>query len=251
MKKNFQTREYSTETVAGTFNMVESRAFFSSKILEIEDVMKVDENDIIWNEATDRTQGLGVDNENRSVDTFVLKQAYHAFSAAPRQSENQLREFPTWELSVDIQSVIINYLFGQLKRNNTFYGISNDKTSTGNIDDAIRHYIISNILPRIKFTSIDLYVKYYKIGEKQDDGQIALQGKNEFVESIITPLPKSGETTGQYLNRVLEYKKGLKVTNFQLTTNSTQSNAVITYKQIQNALNYKFDYYFDVIFEKA
>jgi hypothetical protein len=251
MKKNFQTREFSTEPVAGTFNMAESRAFFSSKILEIEDVMKVDENDIIWNEAIDRTQGLGVDNQNKSVEMFALKQAFHTFAAAPRQSEAQMREFPTWELTLNIQSIIVEYLFGQLKRNKAFYGIANDKTSTGNIDQAIRQYVLYNVLPRIKFTTIDLYVKYYRIGEKQDDGQLALQGKNNFVESIITPLPKSGETTGQYMNRVLDYKKGLKVTNFQLTTNSTQTSATIVYKQIQNALEYKFDYYFDVIFEKA
>jgi hypothetical protein len=251
MKKNFQTREYSTEPVAGTMNMSETRAFFSSKILEIEDVMKVDENDIIWNESIDNTQGLGVDNQNRSVDMLTLKQNAHALTRAPRQSESQLREFPTWELSINIQDIIVEYLFGQLKRNKAFYGIPNSKTASGNIDDAIRQYVLLNVLPRIKFSKIDLYVKYYRIGEKQDDGKVALQGNVNFVESIITPLPKSGESTGQYMNRVSDYKKGLKITNFQLTTNSTQTNAVVTYKQIQNALEYKFDYYFDVIFEKA
>jgi hypothetical protein len=250
MKKTFITKEYSCEPVEGTFNMQETRAFFASKILEIEDVMKVDDNDIIWTEASNSTQGLGVDSEKRSLDTNTLKISSHTF-AYSQQADTQIREFPSWDINIDTNKIITEYLFAQIKKHRTFTGISNDKTSYSSVNTAIREYINFNIKPRIKFSHIDLYVKYYSIGDIQENGISALQNNNTFNEGIIVPTPLSGESTGQYLNRVIEYKKGLKVSNFQLKTNIDQSNITITYKQIQNALSYKFDYYFDVIYVKA
>jgi hypothetical protein len=251
MKKNFITKEYSSERVAGTHNMCESRTFFASKILEIDDVMLVDDNDIIWVESLDKTQGLGVDNENKSLDTNALKHTSHTFKHATSQSEAQVHEFPSWEITIDTHHIISEYLFAELKRNRTFAGISNKKTASGNIDTAIKEYVQHNIIPRIRFSHIDLYVKYYRIGEKQQDGSIALQSNNAFVESIITPTPLSGESTGQYTNRRIDHKKAMKVTNFQLTSNIDQSKITVNYKQIKNALQYKFDYYFDIVYIKA
>jgi hypothetical protein len=250
MKKTFITKEYSCESIEGTFNMKETRAFFASKILEIEDIMKVDENDIIWTEASNNTQGLGVDNESRSLDTNILKLSNHRFSYS-QQADSQIKEFPSWDININTYQIITEYIFAQLKKYRTFTGISNNKTSYGNVNTAIKEYIKYNVIPRIKFSHIDLYVKYYRVGETQDNGITALQNNSQFNEGIIAPLPLSGETTGQFINRVIEYKKGLKVGNFQLRSNIDQSNVTITYKQIQNALNYKFDYYFDVIYVKA
>jgi hypothetical protein len=251
MKKNFITKEYSIEPIAGTLNMKEGRTFFTSKILELEDIISIDENDIIWNESIDKTQGLGVDSENKILDTFTLKSQSHTLRIYPNQTDQDKLEFTRWEFTFDLNTSIRQYLFAQLKKNKTFSGISNDKTRFNDIDRSIMDYIDYNIIPRIKFDTIELFVQYYKIGSKQENGEIALQYQNKFREDLIVPIPLAGETNAQYQNRVIAYKKQIKSTNFQMTTNSSQTTATVLYKATESSLNSKFDYYFNIIYKKA
>ncbi len=251
MKKNFISKEFSVELVAGTHNMKEVRTFFTSKILELEDVISVDENDIIWNESIDKTQGLGVDSENRILDTFNLKSESHSLRIYPNQSDQDKVEFTRWEFTFDLSNCIRQYLFAQLKKNKTFSGISNDKTRFNDIDRSIYDYIDYNVIPRIKFDTIELFVRYYKIGTKQENGEIALQYQNKFREDLITPIPLAGENTTQYQNRVIAFKKQIKATSFQMTTNSSQTTATVLYKATESSLNSKFDYYFNIVYKKA
>lgn len=251
MKKSFITKEFSIEGQPGTLSMKEQRTFFSSKILELEDIISIDENDIIWNESIDNTQGLGVDSVNKILDTYELKLNSHTIRIYPNQSDQDKKEFTRWEFTFNILDCIRQYIFAQLKKNKTFSGIANDKTRFNDIDRAIMDYIDFNVIPRIKFDTIELFIKYYSIGAKQENGIIALQYQNTFREDLITPLPNPGETTAQYQNRVIGYKKSISATNFQLTTDASQTTATVLYKALQSSLNSKFDYYFNIIYKKA
>ncbi len=257
MRKSFLTKEYSIEPIAGTFNMKEQRAFFSSKILEIEDEMYVDSNNINWTESSDQTQGIRLEDINKSFNTELVKSDNHSLRFFPNQTEQQKKEFTRWEFKINIREIINQYLFAQLKSNRTFEGIDNNNTMNTSVDKAINGYIVDNVYPRVKFFNIVLYIQYYKIGDEQgfldenNNSVIALQFDNQFRENLITPSPTSGETSEAYENRLIEFRNSIKVKNFQLSTDPNQEVATIIYKQTESSLNYKFDYYYDIIWVKA
>lgn len=251
MKKNFITKEYSIEPVSGTFNMKEGRNFMVSKMLELEDIMRIDENDIIWSENESGIQGVGIDNQNLKLDVFDLKKNNHNIRITPLQSEQEKKEFTRWEFNFNIKAMIREYLFAQLKRNRTFSGVENSKTRDNSVNNAIYNYIDSNVLPRINFFTVELYIRYYKISEKQDNGVIALQYDSTFRKNLTNLTPNANETNIQYQNRIIQFKKNIKVKNFQLTTDANEDIATLVYKQTESSLNYKFDYYFDIVYEKS
>lgn len=257
MRKSFLTKEYSIQNIPGTINMKEKRAFFSSKILEIEDIMYIGNSNINWTQSQDRTQGIRLEDVNKSFNTFQVKKDNHSLRMSPNQTDQEKKEFTKWEFNFNIREMITEYIFSQLKSNRTFAGIDNSKTLSLNIDTSINQYITDNVYPRIKFFNIILYIQYYKIGESEgildsnNNPIIALQYDNRFREDLISPPSLSGESTDQYLVRIDNFKNSIKVKNFQISTDPNQNIATIIYKQTQSSLNFKFDYYYDLIWQKA
>ena len=251
MKKNFITKEYSLESKAGTFSMLEKRNFFGSKILEIDDVMTVDENAISWNEASDGTQDVNIDDQTKTVNTTDLKDENHEIRIFPKQSNSEIKEFTTWELSIDIHTIIRTWIYGQLKKFKTFATIRNEETRHNSIDDAIYEYIDLNIIPRIDFATILLYIRWYKIGDLEASGQPALQFNAQYTENTIVPPTVSGESNDDLLRRTEEWKESILATNFNLSVDSLSKMSTILYKQTESSQFYKFNYYFDVVYQKA
>jgi hypothetical protein len=253
MRKSFLTREYSLEPQNGSLNMAEQRAFFTSKILKIEDIMDVNDTNYSWTEAPDNTQGIRVENVNQSFNSYQVKLNNHTLSMYPQQTD----EYTKWLFTINIREIISEYLFAQLKTNRTFAGIDNPNTLTNSVDDAINQYITYNVFPRINFFNIILYVQYYAIGisegilDSNNNPVIALQYDNQFRNDLINPPMMVGETTQQYTQRVATYQSSITVTNFQISTDMNENIASVIYKQTQSSLIYKFDYYFDVIWEKT
>jgi hypothetical protein len=251
MKKNFITRETTLEPIKGTFNMRELKFFYGSKIMEIEDVMTIDENDIQWIESATNTQGLGLENQNMILNTEQLKLTNHQITLFPNQSVTEKSQYTKWQLVFNIDVMINKYLFAQIKRARTFAGIDNTDTTSNDIDIAIQDYITQNVKPRIRFFTINFYIKYYQIGTATETGAIALQFTPIFRQSLIEPSPIAGETTQQFQARSKTYKDSLQIKNFQITTDSQQQTATMILQQSQSSQNYKFDYYYDVVYQKA
>ena len=185
------------------------------------------------------------------MQIFNLKKDNHSIRIFPNQSNQEKRQFTRWEFQFNIREIITEFLFAQLKKNRTFEGISNENTINSSIDSSIYQYIRDNIFPRIKFFNIELFVKYYRVSEEQDNNIIALQYDNQFRKDIILPTPLSGETTTEFEQRSITFKDSLRVENFELTVDSNENTATILYKQINSSTNFKFDYYFDVLYQKA
>lgn len=251
MRKSFLTREFSLETVPGTLNMIEQRSFMASKILEIEDVMRLDENDIRWTENFDHTQGIGMDNLDRKLSSFQLKKVSHALRISPSQSESEKKLFTKWEFSFSIRKMIREFLFAKLKFYKTFASIESKNTYYNDINQAIYEYIDRNVLPRISFDTVELYVRYYPLALLQDNGIVALQYDTTFRDDLYSLQTLAGETTLQYKQRLERFKAETRVRNFQLTTNVSQDIANIVYKQTESSASMKFDYYFNVVYSKA
>jgi hypothetical protein len=254
MRKSFITKEYSQEARPGTLAMQEKRSFFGSKIMEIEDIIRVDENQIIWTESRDKAQGVGIEDQTGRIDPNDLKNENHGIRIYPQQSDQDRLENTRWEITIDINTIIRDWIFGQIKRSRAFEGISNNQTFSNSVDTSIYEYIDSNIFPRIKFTTIDMYVVYYDLGDTytlNGEETIALQYDTLYRPDLIQPSQSSGESNAQFLVRQRLWKNSIRVTNFQLTTDPFGNVATIVYKQTQSSQKSKFDYYFDVIYEKA
>lgn len=251
MKKTFITKEYTQEARAGTFSMLEKRNFFGGKILEIDDVMVVDQNDIIWVEAADHTQGVNIDDQTKNLDTSLLKENNHTIQVYSQQSQAELLKFTTWQIDISIETIIRDWIFAQLKKYRTFQGIRNSEVRSSEIDEAIYEYIDYNVIPRIKFTTIFLYIRYWRIGEIDNQLQVALKFDAKYTEFAIVPPPISGESTDELITRTNIFKESIKATNFDLKTGTFGKTATILYKQTESSEFYKFDYYFDVVYEKA
>lgn len=251
MRKTFITREYSSEATVGSMNMRENRNFFGSKILELEDRMVVDSNEIAWSENYDHTQAIGMDNFSLKLDPFQLKQNNHTLRINPNQSEFDKKEFTRWEFTFNVRAIIREYLFAQLKANKTFAGIENRNTLENSVNKSIYEYIDYNIMPRIRFETIDLYVRYYPLSLLQDNNTIALQYDATFRKDLLQLTSLSGENTQQFDVRLAAFTDKIQVKNFQLITDANQQDARIIYKQSESSLFFKFDYYFDVVYVKA
>lgn len=257
MRKNFITREYTTTPISGVKCMKEQKTFFGSKILEIEDEMYIGNTNIVWTESNDNTQGIKLEDIFQSFNTFDYKKNNHTIKISDNQTDTERKEYTMYDIKINIRELVKSYLFAQLKTNRAFENISNSITYTNNVNDSIYEYITQNIYPRISFNNIILYVKYYKIGQTQgildsnNEEIIAYQYDNLFREDLITIVPINGESQAEYLKRTDEYKNSIRVKNFYISTDLNQDYANIIYKQTQTSQEYKFDYYFDVIWNKA
>ena len=251
MRKNFITKEYSLEQRPGTLSMLEKRNFYGSKVLEVPRVMTVDQNNIIWSESSDNTQGINIDDQSKVLDVNALKKGDHTIVRSKQQSNTDILQYTIYTLTINVDDVINQWLFAQLKKSMTFAGISNNQTQFNSIDDAINEYIVVNVKPRIKFSTINLYVRYFPIGTLDDNGLVALQYDIRYDQNIIVPPAISGESSSELAARSLAYKNSLLVANYELSLDAFNTVATLNYKQTQSSQFYKFNYYFDVVYVLA
>ena len=166
MKRNYIAPEFKYTNVYGTYNMVEKSSFFGSKMLDIEDFIDIDTKNLVWYQNTNNEQiDFIVESSmtSNSLSSLDEKQNNHTISIDDSQSDIDKNNLTKWIVSIDINKLLSNYLFGILKQNRTFEGIKNDMTISGNVDYAIKDYISKNILNRYELNKLDFYVSYISI----------------------------------------------------------------------------------------
>ena len=153
MRRSYISPEYDITPVYGTFNMLEESTFFSAKMLEIEDSITIDNLDIIYYQK-DNGEQLDLSIES-SLPSYAYsstndKNSHHTLVMDDSQPKYQLDNNTRWLLKIELNTILINYLFSTLKKYRTFEGIKNDMTIYNNIDTAVYSYINLNILNRYK-----------------------------------------------------------------------------------------------------
>lgn len=232
MRRNYISPEYQKRFINGTFNMVEESTFFGAKMLEIEDVIDINTQDIIYYQKDNGEQ------LDESVETELRSYVYstsdinigdkvinHLLEIDNSQSQSQLESNTRWILTINIKDILSNYLFATLKKYRTFEGIKSDMTIYKNIDVAIKNYINYNVLNRYKYKSITLYVKYKDIRI-----QNLLKYNNKWSQYIISD--------------------SNKFTKFQSETNFDGSTVKLTFNQEMPSSTHIFEYYFSILYEK-
>jgi len=228
MRRSYISPEYQTKAVYGTLNMLEESTFFGAKMLEIEDSIVIDTLDIIYYQNQNGEQlDLSIESSFASIvySSSDNKKSNHTLVLDPSQPKFQLDNNTRWILTIDLKTIITDYLFATLKKFRTFEGIKNDMNIYANTDTAIKSYINYNILNRYRYKSIQLYVNYVDLRN-----QNALRYKNTWDKNSIN--------TSNLL------------TKLQTETEFDESSIKVTFNQEKPSSTYRFDYYFNILFEK-
>jgi hypothetical protein len=224
MRKSLLLKEYSSMVQPGCISMKNIKTYMGSQLIDIEDTIRINDNTITWSENTKQEQ-LGINEISRSENLYDVKYKYQTLIS-------NKQEFPTVEFTIDVNSILIKYLYLMLKTNRTFEGL--DTNAVNNLDISIVDFINYNIFDRYKFKSILLFVKYYPL----DNTHLMYDVKNDF---NITWNNNIRMTDNELINN------NILVKNFEV---NQKDNIIVKYKQTLSAKLYTFNYHYDLIFDR-
>jgi hypothetical protein len=231
MRRDYISPEFDYTRTFGTYDMTESSSLLGSKMLEIEDELDLHNQSIIYYQNLQKEQiDLSVESSLPAIIYSVSddKKSKHTLSINDTQNEFQRNGNTKYILTIQIEELLIGYIFATLKNSRTFEGIRNKMCRKNDVDGSISEYIIKNVLNRYKLDKIDLYLKYNDLRS-----QTALRFSNKWSSDIDTI------TTSNYLLKKLE-----------IDTSFDRSSAKINFNQEKSSQNYNFDYYFKLNFKK-
>lgn len=254
MKDTLILYKFNTIPVNGTFNLLEERTFFGSKMMEIEDTIKIDKTSIQYNQYwidtnintgstyMELSKNNGFQNYvfNQSLedvfiqDLVLLKLDNHTIKKF-QQSDIDLKNNTRWEITLDIKNILKTYLFYRIKEARTFKGLNYNNFINNSINNSIYDYITLNVMDRYKFDSLDLYVQYQKIN---------LNNNLYNLSALLQYDPRFDSSVEISQN---------KVTNSNVQQGDVVdqlSNVKLIYNQTKPSTEYKFDYYFNIWFKK-
>jgi len=228
MRRNFISPEYTYNQVFGTNNMEEESSFFGSKMMEIEDMLEIKSDSIVYYQNSNSEQlDLEREYDFPSVIYNIVddKKNNHTLVLDDFQSKNQSDNFAKWIMTINVRDLLKNYLFATLKKERSFEGVLNSMSINKNVDFAIKDYIEKNILNRYKFTQLELYISPNSLLNVEN-----LKYKNIWDEKIEQP---------QY-----------KFIQFASEIDNNFRNMKVFFSQNFSSNFYSFKYYFNLKFEK-
>lgn len=228
MRRNYISPEFKKTNVFGTLNMLEESNFFGSKMLDIEDSILINNENIIWQQMPNGEQ-IDIETENTLESQFFSSSTFMQQNHKLRLDESQTQyardNATNWILDIDINNILVEYIYSQLKRYRTFEGVRSNMTIYNDINLAVRDYVQLNVVNRYKLARFDLYMKY-----------IDLRSQNmlRFVNDWDVNLAISDYTNHK----------------FQTITDYNQKTLRVLFSQERPSTQFKFDYYFNLFFEK-
>lgn len=228
MRRSYISPEFDHNDIYGTFNMTEESNFFGAKMLEIEDSIYIDTQSIIYYQ---NGKGEQIDLSSESTlesnvySSSESKQKYQRLNIDESQSSYTKDNSTRWILDVNLKSILIEFLYAELKKYRTFNGISNSMTVNNDVNSALKNYISNNVLDRYKFSKVDIYIEYKDLRSNN-----LFKFKNTWDISV--------------------YKPENQLNKFETETQFDGSSIRIMFNQEKPSTLYNFNYYFNILFEK-
>lgn len=228
MKRNYISPEFRYSPIFGTFNMEEESSYFGSKMLEIEDSLRIGNSSIIYYQNQNNEQ-LDLEKEYDFppllYNTVNDKKTYHSLNLDEFQTQLEKNNYAKWNMTINLRTVLRNYLFATLKNARTFDGVSNDMTMNKSVDFSIKEYIERNVINRYTFSGLDLYIvpiDLLSVG--------SLKYQNVWDETIDD--------------------ERYKFTKFSTVTDFKFEDIQVFFSQEFSASQYAFRYYYNLNFNK-
>jgi len=236
MKSNLMIKKYNVEYDNGTKNMKTVKTFFGTKLIDIEDTI------IIGNDSIQYTDDNGYQNYNVTnvqtnetetlVDLTQLKLENHTIETQT-QDIVSMENNTKWKMEIDIKKILREYLFARIKKARTFKTLKAVNTKDNDINLSIYDFINLNVLNRYKLSTLDMYLNYE-----------TLNTNNIFNTNLIQYNPTFDETLFDNTNLITDYTL-IKKDEFENLT-----PIQILYNQIKKSTEYRFNYYFNLNFER-
>tara|TARA_B100000767_G_C19714433_1_gene514278 strand:- start:245 stop:925 length:681 start_codon:yes stop_codon:yes gene_type:complete len=225
MRRNYISPEFVNSKIYGSFNSYEESNFFGSKMLEIEDLVDIiDQNIIYYQNSKNEQIDANVETAQNSIiySSFENKNQNHVLTIDDSQLDTQKKSNTRWLLDIDLKSILTEFVFANVKKERTFQSLTNDMVVSKDVNVFIRNYITNNVLDRYKLSNIDLYVDYLDL--KSEDN---FQYENLFDKRTLN-----------------------KLTRFQTETNYNSTKTRLTFNQEQTSKDWSFKYLFNLKFVK-
>jgi len=244
MKSDLIIRKFDTETVVGTKTPIECKSFFGGKLIDIEDEIIINNISIQYSEVVDKVNLQNDHYQNYSINNAIIpetqilkslddiKLANHSVDIYS-QVESRNTNFE-WSFVIDTRNILKEYLFLRLKESRVFKCIKSTDLIERNINDFIYNYITNNLLDRYNLYRIDFFVEYFNVSEVSN-----LYDKNKLIKN-------------PNFNKGVFFLENLN-TNINIITPDYLSNldpVKMIFNQTKDYTQYKFDYYFTVIYKK-
>lgn len=237
VKKSYLAAEFIYSPIYGTFNMKEQKSFFGSKGMDIEDQILINESSTTFFEdalTKEQSSTSGSEVLNSNYNFNQLKSIYHTIEQKKLQTDLERKELTKWIIKLNTRQLLKDYLFAQIKKARTFEDVLNINTAPNKVDLAIQSYIDLNLIDRYEIERVDFYVQYFSLEEDP-----ALNQYNPLYSLSVKQ------------NKIANAGGAMQTTNFSLTGNIKDNNVEIEYVQTKNSLDYKYDYYFDLVLKRA
>ena len=228
MRRTGIAPEYNYISRPGTFNMTEKKSFMGSKIMSVDDLIELTNQDIVYYEQINGEQ-INLDQEigiNPVIYSVVNdKKNNHQINLDNSQEESDKRAKVKWVININIIQLLRNLIFTEIKNSRSFEGVLNVNTVNGSVNDSIYDYIDNNIIDLYDISNIDLYIQ-----------DVSLQDENRKRLDV------------QYNHRIVSVENLFQ--KYRLTYNKDKTFAQIFFTQEKDSKEYTFDYYFNVTFAK-
>lgn len=223
MRRSYISPEFSKTNVFGSFNSFEESNFFGSKMLEIEDIIEIKDQNIIYYQNSKNEQiDINVESTQNSTiySSFDTKQLNHKLIIDESQPIDQKKKKTRWLIDIDINNILTEFIFANIKKERTFQSLTNDMVVSKDVNVYIRNYIQNNVLDRYRLIGIDLFIDYLDINSNGN-----LRYKNIFDKRTFNRFDK-----------------------FRLETKT--NNITLTFDQEKDSDQFSFKYFFNLRFEK-
>jgi len=240
MRRTYISPEFNYSPIWGTFNMQEESSIFASKMLEIEDMLEIHDQSLVYFQNSGGEQlDLIVESSLPfvSYSSSTDKLLNHVLKIDESQTESQRLNKTRWIIEIDLRTILINYIFATLKRWRTFEGVRNSMVKSGDVSFAIKEYVIKNVLDRYRLSKIELFLNY-----------VPIQNQNSLRFNSLW-----ASETNQFRSSILIsdiVNESNKLRSFQTMTEFDFSKTVLTFSQEKSASEFCFDYYFKLFYEK-
>lgn len=227
MRRSYISPEYINNKIYGTYNMHEESNFFCAKMLEIEDLIVIENQELIYYQKPNGEQ-LDIVIES-SLQSYVYsssnsKKENHTLILDESQNDFQKNINTRWILEVNMKEIFYNYIFSVLKKHRTFEGLKSNMTAEGDVNVAIRKYVDNNVLNRYKFNSIQLLVEYQDLRD-----QNILRYNNNWKPTL---------TDANLFTKI------------QTETAFDESKIKVFFSQERTSQEYCMNYFFNLLYEK-